>query len=211
MNASFLAFVVATTSTPPAGCTAGRAAERYERDPTDDNLRRLAVASPPWYFPPEAVEQGRNLLSRMPYNRSAVGWSDEHFDHTYVARWWPQSLPTLVVSGGRGPDRRPEPVGRPLLPGRQTSGVSSSRTAHTSRGANGPGRVALAFRWYACALAGRPRVERSSTARCALRALPASHTAPTARREQVERRSGIHEGFHDGARAPRRVRGRNVD
>jgi hypothetical protein len=36
----------------------------------------------------------------MPYNRSAVEWSDEHFDLTYVARWCPQSLPTLVVSGG---------------------------------------------------------------------------------------------------------------
>jgi pimeloyl-ACP methyl ester carboxylesterase len=36
----------------------------------------------------------------MPYNGQAVAWSDEHFDHTYLAKWFPERLPTLIVSGG---------------------------------------------------------------------------------------------------------------
>jgi pimeloyl-ACP methyl ester carboxylesterase len=73
---------------------------RYEVEPTDENLGRLAVATAPWNFTREGLERGRDLLARMPYNRLAVDWSDEHFDRRYAASWWPRSLPTLIVSGG---------------------------------------------------------------------------------------------------------------
>ncbi|GAY09331.1 alpha/beta fold hydrolase [Pseudonocardia sp. N23] len=76
------------------------AAERYGADPTDTALAQVAVASAPWNFTPEGVAAGRDLLSRMPYNRLAVEWSDVHFDHSYAAAWFPATLPTLVLSGG---------------------------------------------------------------------------------------------------------------
>lgn len=76
------------------------ATERYAADPTDDNLGRIAVASAPWNFTAEGLPAGRDLLARMPYNRLAVEWSDEHFDREYVASWFPTATPTLILSGG---------------------------------------------------------------------------------------------------------------
>ncbi|ANJ28923.1 alpha/beta fold hydrolase [Agromyces aureus] len=72
----------------------------YELEPTDGHLADFAVASAPWNFRADHVERGRELLARMPYNGRAVDWSAEHFDTTYAANWWPQALPTLIVSGG---------------------------------------------------------------------------------------------------------------
>jgi pimeloyl-ACP methyl ester carboxylesterase len=109
------------------------------------------------------VEQGRNLLFRMPYNRSAVDLADEHFDHTYVARWWPQSLPTLVVSGGEDRIVDQSLWDDPYYQGDNVRRVVVEGGAHFLW-IERPGAVAPAFRRYACALAAR-RVERSSTAR----------------------------------------------
>lgn len=92
-------FVEMTLQNPlPEVESAGRA---FEEERTNERLRDVAVASAPWNFTEESVDVGRELLGRMPYNFAAVDWSDRHFDHTYVARWWPASLPTLILSGSR--------------------------------------------------------------------------------------------------------------
>lgn len=75
------------------------AAETFAKDGTLERLRELVVASAPWNFTSKGLEAGRDLLSRMPYNLDAVTWSDEHFDHVYAAKWWPASLPTLILGG----------------------------------------------------------------------------------------------------------------
>jgi pimeloyl-ACP methyl ester carboxylesterase len=98
-NADWLPAFVAMTERHPLPAAAA-AAERYEADPTDANLRQVAVESASWNFTPAGVVAGTDLLGRMPYNRAAVAWSDEHFDHTYVSAWFPLRLPTLIVSGG---------------------------------------------------------------------------------------------------------------
>jgi pimeloyl-ACP methyl ester carboxylesterase len=71
----------------------------YEADPRDDNIAAVAVASAEWNFSPKGVERGRELLGRMPYCAAAVIWSDENFDHSYRAAWWPERLPTLILAG----------------------------------------------------------------------------------------------------------------
>ncbi|MEV4140065.1 alpha/beta hydrolase [Dactylosporangium sp. NPDC049742] len=73
----------------------------YEADPTDEHLRRLTVASAPWNFTPAGLSAGAEMLARMPYNTAAVDWSARHFDSTYELRWWPASVPTLIVSGAQ--------------------------------------------------------------------------------------------------------------
>ncbi|MDB6060862.1 MAG: hypothetical protein JWM78_965 [Verrucomicrobiaceae bacterium] len=75
------------------------ALQQYQQQQTNETLREIAVASASWNFTPQGLSVGRDLLARMPYTLAAVEWSDRHFDHTYVAQWWPKSLPTLIVSG----------------------------------------------------------------------------------------------------------------
>ena len=75
------------------------ASERFEADKSAENFRAIAVAAADWSFTPDGLTAGRQLLARMPYNQAAVEWSEHNFDHTYAAAWWPQSLPTLILSG----------------------------------------------------------------------------------------------------------------
>lgn len=75
------------------------AGARYAIDRTPERLRGVAVASAEWNFTTESLDRGRELLGRMPYNPEAVEWSERAFDDVYVSKWWPRSLPTLVVSG----------------------------------------------------------------------------------------------------------------
>ncbi len=97
-NAGWMPVYQAMTETNPLPGVVD-AAERYMRKPSNAALARMAVESAPWNFGPAGLERGRELLRRMPYNMAAVEWSDQHFDHTYRATWWPQQLPTLVLSG----------------------------------------------------------------------------------------------------------------
>lgn len=97
-HAGWLPVFVEMTRTHPLpavdAATAG-----YEAEPTAERLRDLAVASAPWNFTPAGLPAGTRLLAGMPYNPAAVAWSDEHFDHDYRAVWWPERLPTLIISG----------------------------------------------------------------------------------------------------------------
>ena len=79
---------------------AAEAAERYECQPTDANLRDLTIASASWHFTPDGLAKGRELLTRMPYNCAAAEWSEHSFDRSYLAAWWPTQTPTLIISGG---------------------------------------------------------------------------------------------------------------
>jgi pimeloyl-ACP methyl ester carboxylesterase len=76
-----------------------RAAIEYAREKSITNLTALAVSSAEWNFTPGALEAGRALLARMPYNIEAVEWSDAHFDHTYRALWWPTDIPVIRLWG----------------------------------------------------------------------------------------------------------------
>ena len=75
------------------------AAIAYAESKTNDKLADIAIASAEWNFTPPFVTVGRELLERMPYNFAAVDWSDVNFDPIYVSKWWPKSLPTLIISG----------------------------------------------------------------------------------------------------------------
>ncbi|MEO8857480.1 MAG: alpha/beta hydrolase [Burkholderiaceae bacterium] len=75
------------------------AASAYEQDPSVANLMRLAVASAEWNFTPKALDAGRALLARLPYNGEAVAWSEANFDHSYKAAWWPNDIPVLRLWG----------------------------------------------------------------------------------------------------------------
>ncbi|MDI1253000.1 alpha/beta hydrolase [Thermomonas sp.] len=76
-----------------------QAAAAYEQEPSAANLMRLAVASAEWNFTPKALDAGRALLARLPYNGDAVAWSEAHFDHTYKEKQGSEStFPECVGS-----------------------------------------------------------------------------------------------------------------
>ncbi len=73
----------------------------YAAYPNDETLRALTLAAAPWNFTPAGLAEGRVLLEGLPYCHDAVAWADAHFDDAYRARWKPQTLPTLIISGAR--------------------------------------------------------------------------------------------------------------
>jgi pimeloyl-ACP methyl ester carboxylesterase len=77
------------------------AAARYAGHPDDESLRALTLAAAAWNFSEQALPQGRALLEDLPYNHKATAWADAHFDSTYQARWSPQAIPALIVSGAQ--------------------------------------------------------------------------------------------------------------
>jgi pimeloyl-ACP methyl ester carboxylesterase len=97
-DASWHARYVAMTARHPLPAV-DAAAQAYEAEPTNERMRDIAVASAEWNFAPAGLAAGRDLLARMPYNRTAVEWSDRYFDHRYAAQWWPATLPTLLLGG----------------------------------------------------------------------------------------------------------------
>ena len=76
-----------------------KAALEFERDRSNEGLRQIVLASAAWNFTPGGMDIGGQLLARLPYNVQAADWSDRCFDHAYAAKWWPRSLPTLILSG----------------------------------------------------------------------------------------------------------------
>lgn len=89
---------VAMTQADPLPAFA-RALDAYMREKSIAHLTTLAVTSAEWNFTPRALDAGRALLARMPYNADAAEWSDANFDHVYAARWWPTQIPVLRLWG----------------------------------------------------------------------------------------------------------------
>jgi pimeloyl-ACP methyl ester carboxylesterase len=97
-DASWHARFVAMTRAHPLP-EVDAAAAAYAADKRDALLTGVVLASAPWNFTDEGMAAGRKLLGRMPYNGAAVDWSDAHFDHQYVAAWWPEEIPVLILGG----------------------------------------------------------------------------------------------------------------
>ncbi len=73
--------------------------EMYRKYPSNEALKALTVASAPYLFTKKGLEAGIEMLNTLPYNCETCQWSEEHFDQTYKAKWVPQKIPTLILSG----------------------------------------------------------------------------------------------------------------
>jgi pimeloyl-ACP methyl ester carboxylesterase len=73
--------------------------EKYRKDPSNETLKELTIASAPYLFTKQGLAAGIKMLESLPYNYEACHWSEEHFDRTYQAKWIPQMIPTLILSG----------------------------------------------------------------------------------------------------------------
>jgi pimeloyl-ACP methyl ester carboxylesterase len=71
----------------------------YEENQSNETLRDLTVASAPYSFTPNFIQQGVALLESLPYNYKTFEWSKHYFDQTYEAKWYPKTIPTLILAG----------------------------------------------------------------------------------------------------------------
>lgn len=73
--------------------------KEYEKEPNNRSLKALTIASAPYLFTSKGLAEGVKMLESLPYSYKTCEWSKEHFDLIYQARWIPQVIPTLIVSG----------------------------------------------------------------------------------------------------------------
>jgi len=73
--------------------------EKYRKNPSNTILKELTMASAPLLFTEKGIATGIKMLESLPYNYETFQWSEDHFDHTYQAKWIPKSIPTLTISG----------------------------------------------------------------------------------------------------------------
>ena len=73
--------------------------DQYVKNPNNDILRELTIASSPYLFNQEGFEAGVESLRSLPYNYESCEWSAQHFDQTYQAKWIPQMVSTLILAG----------------------------------------------------------------------------------------------------------------
>ena len=71
----------------------------YEKNPSDPGLKQVALNMGPLFFSPAQIKEGTRLLEDLPYNHLPYDWINKHFNPTYQAKWIPQTIPTLIISG----------------------------------------------------------------------------------------------------------------
>ncbi|MFA6301944.1 MAG: alpha/beta hydrolase [Legionella sp.] len=73
----------------------------YERKPSNDLLKKLTIASAPYFSIPENLNKIAELLSSLPFNYKTHQWTAHNFHRTYETKWIPQQIPTLIFSGDK--------------------------------------------------------------------------------------------------------------
>lgn len=164
---SHLRGLVLIGSAPDAGWQAGfartlaayplpqaeAALARFSACPDREHLRAAMLASAPWSFTPAGLQAGRTLLAQLPYCPAAMAWSAEHFDAAYAARWWPRTLPVMILSGAEDRVIDPSVWASPRWQGGHVMRVCIDAAGHFPW-VDAPGPVARAFSAFADRLAG---------------------------------------------------------
>jgi pimeloyl-ACP methyl ester carboxylesterase len=73
--------------------------ENYEKNPSNEALKALTLASAPYLFTKKGQISGIESLRSLPYNYETCQWSEKQFDRTYQAKWIPKTIPTLILAG----------------------------------------------------------------------------------------------------------------
>ena len=71
----------------------------YDKNPSDLGLKQVALSMGPLFFSPDQIKEGTRLLENLPYNHLPYDWVNKHFNPSYQAKWIPQTIPTLIISG----------------------------------------------------------------------------------------------------------------
>lgn len=71
----------------------------YKAHPSNEILKELTMTAAPYFFTKKGLKKGKAFLQSLSYNYQICDWSQEHFDGTYKAKWFPKNLLTLIISG----------------------------------------------------------------------------------------------------------------
>ena len=68
------------------------------QNPNQENFNSALNACMSYYFPKETLEQGRQLLSQVPFQYRAAVWGQiKAIEGRLLAQWIPQQVPTLII------------------------------------------------------------------------------------------------------------------
>lgn len=76
------------------------AMQQFTVNPSQDTFNVALDACLPYYFPAHSLAKGRTLLEKVPFNYKAAVWGQiAMHSMNYSAKWVPEKVPTLIVSG----------------------------------------------------------------------------------------------------------------
>ena len=74
--------------------------EAFVLNPNNDTFRDALNACLPYYFPKQTLELGKALLANVPFQfMPAVWWQRKAVEMQFSAKWIPENIPTLILSG----------------------------------------------------------------------------------------------------------------
>ena len=72
----------------------------FQTQPSDETLKQLVLASSPYSFHPDWLQEGKLILEKMTLNYHAtLWWLSMNAQKTFAAQWVPQKIPTLLLGG----------------------------------------------------------------------------------------------------------------
>ncbi|OGT24802.1 MAG: hypothetical protein A3I12_06935 [Gammaproteobacteria bacterium RIFCSPLOWO2_02_FULL_38_11] len=70
----------------------------FEQSPNQETFKKALLASAPYYFPANNLENGIKLLNQLPFNyHAAVWWLKRASSMNFSARWIPENIPILII------------------------------------------------------------------------------------------------------------------
>lgn len=80
--------------------TTSEPGKKFRDNPTLETFRAALLANAHCHFPAISLAEGKKMFERLPFNYKAMlWWLTKAPDINYDAKWIPQSIPTLVMSG----------------------------------------------------------------------------------------------------------------
>ena len=71
----------------------------FNRNPNQETFDTALAACIPYYFHPDVLSSGRELISKIAFPfQPAVWWQHEAIKRNYNATWIPQNVPTLIIN-----------------------------------------------------------------------------------------------------------------
>ena len=70
----------------------------FIENPNQETFDNALAACTPYYFPPHTLEQGKEVLSQLPFAyKPAVWWQRKALEMNFNATWIPESVPATIV------------------------------------------------------------------------------------------------------------------